>query len=138
MGIEEQKIKFLEIIQGIINRIASNSFSLKQWTVSLLVGVFVLCEKSANRAFLIIAYFPILFFWLLDSYYLQQERLYRKVYDEKQGHSTIDYTIIKPKPKRVDKTLYIQCIVSIAELLFYMSLAAAVALLSLILNNNFR
>ena len=37
--------KHLEIIQGVINRMASNSFSLKGWAVTLVVGIFTLFEK---------------------------------------------------------------------------------------------
>ena len=29
-----------------------------------------------------IAFLPALVFWILDAYYLQQERLFRKLYDE--------------------------------------------------------
>jgi len=36
----ENKIKHLEMIQGVINRMASNSFALKGWAVTLVSGIF--------------------------------------------------------------------------------------------------
>ena len=40
----ENKIKHLEIIQGIINRMAGNSFALKGWAVTLIAGIFALAN----------------------------------------------------------------------------------------------
>ena len=34
----ENKIKYLEMIQSVINRMANNSFCLKGWTVTLVSG----------------------------------------------------------------------------------------------------
>lgn len=79
----EKKIKHLEFIQVVINRLAQNSFMLKGWTVTLLAAIFVFANKSDNmdKAYLWIALVPILFFWSLDGYFLQQERLFRHLYN---------------------------------------------------------
>ena len=45
----ENKLKHLEMIQGIINRMASNSFALKGWSVTLVAGIFALSSKDANE-----------------------------------------------------------------------------------------
>lgn len=73
----ENKLKHLEMIQGIINRMASNSFALKGWSVTLVAGIFALSSKDANEIYFLIAYIPIIVFWFLDAYYLLQERLFR-------------------------------------------------------------
>lgn len=44
----ENKLKHLEMIQGIINRMASNSFALKGWSVTLVAGIFALSSKDAS------------------------------------------------------------------------------------------
>ena len=75
------KLKHLDLIQGIINRMASNSFSLKNWTVVLVSALFALAAKNSDTIFISIAFFPVTAFWLLDGYFLRQERLYRKLYD---------------------------------------------------------
>ena len=74
--------KEVDIIQGIINRMWTNSFTIKGWTVMLVVWVITLNKfNQANYlALLAMALVAILIFWWLDSYFLQQERLYRKLY----------------------------------------------------------
>ena len=38
----EKKLKHLEFIQNAINRMASNSFIIKGWCITLIVGLFAL------------------------------------------------------------------------------------------------
>jgi len=78
----EEKIRHLEMIQSVISRMASNSFLLKGWTVTLVVGLLAFANlKDMESKFAIIAFIPVLFFWLLDSFFLYQDRLYRKLYE---------------------------------------------------------
>ncbi len=78
----ENKIRHLEIIQGVINRMANNSFLLKGWSVVLVAALFALAAKDSSAGFIYLAYFPAIAFWSLDGYFLRQERLYRKLYDK--------------------------------------------------------
>jgi len=71
-------LKEIEIIQDIIKRMASNSFMIKGWTVTLVV-VTLLLRGSKHQV--LIAFIPILVFWFLDAYFLWQERLYRRLYN---------------------------------------------------------
>ena len=75
----EKKMKHLEMIQGVINRMAGNSFMLKGWTVTLVSGIFVLAGRDMDKQYFIVAYIPVFVFWCLDAYYLLQERLYRSL-----------------------------------------------------------
>jgi len=52
-------IKYLEMIQKIIQKMATNSFSLKGWTVTLVAGIFALASKYSNKAFAIVTYVPL-------------------------------------------------------------------------------
>lgn len=76
----DSKLKHLELIQGVINRMANNSFLLKGWSVTLISALFALAAKDSNQFFIYLAYFPCVTFWGLDGYYLWQERMYRKLY----------------------------------------------------------
>ena len=78
----EAKLKHLEMIQGIINRIGGNSFLLKGWSVTLISALFALAAKDSNQFFIYLAYFPCIAFWSLDGYFLWKERMYRKLYQE--------------------------------------------------------
>jgi hypothetical protein len=78
---EEQRVKHLEFAQNIIDRMASNSFLLKGWTITLAAALFALAAKDSNAGFAALAFFPALVFWGLDAYYLRRERLYRCLYN---------------------------------------------------------
>jgi hypothetical protein len=68
----------VKIIQDIIRRMASNSFLVKGWAVTLVIGTLLL--KQANFQ-AVIAFLPLLMFWYLDAFFLQQERMYRKLFE---------------------------------------------------------
>jgi hypothetical protein len=91
----ETKLKHLEMIQGIINRMAGNSFLLKGWCVTLTSALFALAAKDTNPFFVYVAYFPCVTFWSLDGYFLRQERLYRKLYQavSKKQPDDIDFSM---------------------------------------------
>lgn len=75
---KEYLMKEIETIQSAINRMSSNSFLIKGWTITLVVATLLL-EGSKLQVF--IAFIPLLVFWFLDTYFLWQERMYRKLYD---------------------------------------------------------
>jgi len=77
----ENKRKHIELIQSVVNRMAGNSFLLKGWTVTLVAALFALAAKDSDKRYIIIAYFPVVVFWILDAYFLSQERLFRNLYD---------------------------------------------------------
>ena len=77
----DAKHKHLEFIQGVVNRLAANSFQLKRWSVALVAALFVLLAREGRVEFAAIALIPVLFFWGLDGYFLRQERLFRALYD---------------------------------------------------------
>ncbi|MBN2129919.1 MAG: hypothetical protein JW741_10500 [Sedimentisphaerales bacterium] len=82
--------KHLELIQGVINRMAGNSFHLKGWSVVLVSALFALAANDARVYFVYLAYLPAIAFWVLDGYFLWQERMYRKLYDAVRAEKTPD------------------------------------------------
>jgi len=91
----EAKFKHLEIIQGVINRMANNAFLLKGWSVVLVSALFALAAKDSNKLYIYLAYFPAIAFWVLDGYFLWQEKLYRKLYNKVRNMkaSDIDFSM---------------------------------------------
>lgn len=91
----EKKLKHLEFIQQAVNRMASNLFLLKGWTVTLIAALFALAAKDSKDIYFAIAYFPPLMFWVLDGYFLSQERRFRALYDyvRKLDESRIDFSM---------------------------------------------
>lgn len=77
----EDKKEHLKMIEDIITRMASNSFQLKSWTVSLISAILIFADFKNEICFIWIAYIPIIVFWILDAFYLQLERKYRGLYN---------------------------------------------------------
>lgn len=77
----ENKIAHLNMIQTVVSRMAGNSALLKGWAVTLIAATFALAAKDADIRYVLIAYIPAGAFWILDAYYLRQERLFRDLYD---------------------------------------------------------
>jgi hypothetical protein len=122
----ENKYKHLEMIQGVINRMAANSFSLKGWTVTLVSGIFVLASKDTNKLYFLAAYIPIFIFWGLDSYYLLQERLYRTLFGKVRqlDDGSINYDMNANLPEfKTGRNTFWSCFVSATEMWFYLPLA---------------
>ena len=81
----DAKHKHLEFIQGVVNRLAANSFQLKGWSVVLVSAIFFFLGRGGPIELVAIALIPVLFFWGLDGYFLRQERLFRDLYDHVRG-----------------------------------------------------
>jgi len=75
--LDEGQFREITLIQDIIKRMANNSFLIKGWAVTLVVITMLL--RGTNTQILI-AFIPVIAFWILDAYYLRQERMYRKLY----------------------------------------------------------
>jgi hypothetical protein len=86
----ENKRAHLEMIQAVISRMSGNSFLLKGWSVVLVSALFALAAGDSERLFVYLAYFPAIAFWILDGYFLWQERLFRKLYDRVRALSEPD------------------------------------------------
>ena len=94
-SLNQNKLQHLEMIQGVINRMAHTSFLLKGWSVVLVSAMFAVSAHNARPNFALLAYFPALIFWGLDAYYLMQERLFRDLYDRirKLDPTEVDFSM---------------------------------------------
>lgn len=129
------KIKHLEMVQDVIKRMASNSFTLKGWTVTLVSAIFALSKLDTDKSFALFVFVPIITFWLLDSYYLYQERLYRQLYKEvaAKTEDNIDFSLNADRDDfKKEKNNYPCTLFSTTEILFYIPLAALTALFLII------
>ncbi len=134
----KNKQKHLEFIQGIINRMAGNLFFLKGWAVTLIAGLFALSAKDSNPKYALIAYFPVIIFWILDGYFLSQERLFRDLYNDvsKLKEKDINFSMNIEKYKAYSKNTWISSIFSSTLLLFYLSLILSMTLIKFLVIDN--
>jgi len=67
-----------------------NSFQIKGWMITIVSALLALYANSENVIYISIAIVPVVIFWMLDAYYLQQERKFRGVYNDVAGLSPDD------------------------------------------------
>ena len=126
----ENKQKHLEFIQAVINRMAGNSFLLKGWAITLVAALFALSAKDTNQSYIFIAYFPVIIFWILDGYFLSQERLFRDLYNHvrKLDEKEIDFSMDTSEYKKEKKNSWAHSIFSVTLRFFYIPLVVVMLL----------
>lgn len=75
-------VKHLEMIQGVINRMAQISFILKGWAITVVIAGLGIAGNSSLGLLGLITIISCFLFWGVDAYYLRQERLYRCLYNK--------------------------------------------------------
>jgi hypothetical protein len=91
----DKKVKHLEFIQAAVNRMASNSFLLKGWTVTLTGGLLALTFKELDKRYICISLAVLSLFWFLDGYYLSRERCFVLLYNtvRMRDEAEIDFSM---------------------------------------------
>ncbi|MTQ41958.1 MULTISPECIES: hypothetical protein [unclassified Streptococcus] len=127
---KESKLKHIDIVQSTISRMAQNSFAIKGWTITILVGLFVFLQNDEFRNNIFIYLIPIIFFWLLDSYYLWQERLFRKLYNDIIDNVTEESDLSMNVTQYKNIVKFYSSLFSVSEIVIYLPLLLIVLLLS--------
>ncbi|BAY43706.1 hypothetical protein SAMD00079811_12870 [Scytonema sp. HK-05] len=123
---------YLNILQGIITRMATNSANCKTWCVSLVSAILVVIADKNKPNYAWIALIPIVLFFLLDSYYLGQERNFREIYNNfvKELHSgevvTDKLFVLKPPKGMNVVNLLFSSSLSFSVYPFYLTLVLTV------------
>lgn len=132
---DEKKIKHLEMIEKIIERMASNSFKLKGWAVTLVAVIGAIIARDSDKYLFFLVFIPIVMFWYLDAFYLQLERKYRELYErvrKQEGETDFSMKTSEISKDKI-KLSFRDCFWSTTEAKFYMSmLGLAIAALILI------
>ena len=102
---------------------AKNSFLLKGWVLTLTTALIAISVKESEINFLFISIIPVFIFWFLDSYYLKQEKLFRKLYDEVRlkEEKKVDFSLKTNGEETICNSFF-----SITLLLFYLSIIALI------------
>ena len=131
----ENKRKHLEFIQGVITRMAGNLFFLRGWTITLLVALLALFMKGIDSEHMIYLLVLIFIFWILDGYFLSQERLLRALYNHvrKLEEEKIDFSMDTNAFKKYKENTLVYSMFSPTLLVFYVPLiGTALAIIYLI------
>ncbi|MXY21885.1 MAG: hypothetical protein F4Y49_11190 [Dehalococcoidia bacterium] len=119
----------LQIMQGVIQRMADNSRSCKVWCVTLVSAILVLVARTGKADHILIALAPTVLFLVLDAYYLGLEQGFRASYNafvakvHKASVSTTDLFTVEtsgPIPRHFLSAVFR----SFSVLPFYVTVAA--------------
>ena len=118
----EKVVKHLEMTQAVINRLGRNSFLLKCLSMITLLAAMVLIsrENLQNQYFVLVLFLPIVGFWILDGYFLWQERLFRYVYDDIREQTDTNFKMDLGKHKDKPKSSWMSAIFSVTLVIFYL------------------
>tara|TARA_R110002050_G_scaffold267578_2_gene409274 strand:+ start:979 stop:1395 length:417 start_codon:yes stop_codon:yes gene_type:complete len=131
----ENKIKHLEFIQLVITRMNINSFLLRGWSVTLVAALFAFAAKDTNIEYVLITYISTPLFWILDGYYLSQERKYRDLYNSIRNKKETDIDFdMNATIMNNNKNSWLSSLFSITNLIFYGTLIAITLVVMLIIN----
>ena len=132
METNESRIRYLEAIQRVIDRLSNTSFILKGWAVSLVAGLMALAASGTNHGYVLVAYIPTVVFWLLDAYFLMMERQYRQFFEENIDLSR-EVKCFTLKREKATFHMFAEAALSITMLLTYVPLIGAILIAMFIL-----
>ncbi len=124
METNESRIRYLEAIQRVIDRLSNISFILKGWAVSLVAGLMALAASGSNQGYVLIAYIPIAVFWFLDAYFLMMERQYRELFNRNTDLSQ-QLTQFTVKRNKGNIVIFGKALFSITMMLTYIPLISS-------------
>lgn len=128
----EYKITGLGFLQAIISRMATNSFYIKGWVLTLFLAIVVLKKETSYSSCTLEAAIILvtLLFCFLDAYYLQQERIFRSIYNYLSTSKNDNDNFLNLNPKSYKfKILYINSFSSPSIWLFYIAIIVSTALI---------
>lgn len=122
----------MDYIQSAISRMASNSFYLKGWNVTIIAAIVALSFKESDWKIYACALVLNVVFWFLDAYYLKQEKLFRELYDKVSKISDdnlVDFSMNTSEFKGKVSTIPCLMIKSISITPLYLSISAVLLVL---------
>ena len=123
--LSQEQVKHLEFIQAVVARLGNNSFLVKGWALTLAGALLAFAADGSSWAVATTALLPLAAFWFLDGYFLQQERLFRKLYDAaRRPASTVELFSMDLRPY-LPATLWRDATFSRTLWLFYGGLVCA-------------
>ncbi len=115
---EERLHKEVDLIQGIISRMANNSFILKGWVITIVVAILAINKDTIItddiKYISIVLLLPLITFWYLDAFFLHKERCYRELYKWVINHRLkcddylydLNYARFEDKVEKIRKIMF--------------------------------
>jgi hypothetical protein len=124
--IMNNKIYHLQMIQGVINRLSSNSFLIKGWSITIVAAMIALLARGAEKRYILFSILPVVMFWFLDTVYLHNERRYTALFNEVRllEENKIDFSM--DVKKYGSSKSWIKALFSRTILIFYLIMIVTV------------
>jgi hypothetical protein len=128
----ELKIAHLEMVQGVISRLANSSSSMKSLSGTIVAAAIALYGTvvEANWPYLLGAALPVVVFWFLDARYLKIECAYRQLYDSIRKDQHADHLSMDYKPYYSATKKYFAILFSWSVGLFYIVLLMGIGIIA--------
>jgi hypothetical protein len=116
----------LEVIQGVVQRMALNSASCKTWCITLVSAILVVVADKGKPSLAWLTVMPIVLFAGLDVHYLALEKGFRKSYNsfvhKLHNHELLASDLYSVEPTGNLSALQLQAMKSVSVWGFYISL----------------
>ncbi len=118
--IADIRLKQLEMLQSIINRMAGYGSAHKNYCITLTTAICGAAFTLQRPSLALLSLIPILVFWLLDSQYLRVERRFRQLFamaaqENWEATPTFDFKITN-----ATTVSFWSCAASWSVLIFYL------------------
>lgn len=124
----------MEFVQAVVTRLANNSFLMKGWALTLSSAILGFAVTQGHSLLALMAVIPAAAFWLLDTYYLRQERAFRQMYADVAAKRVTNF-VINPR-EYAKQQKWCQVAVSISLVVFYGAIIAVSVVASVVLSKS--
>jgi hypothetical protein len=127
----EDQIAHLGMIQGVINRLATNASSMKSLAGTIAAAAIALYGTLNNSqwAYLVGASVPIVIFCIMETRYLQLERAYRALYDDVRLGTSVEPFTMSYEPYLPKVSPVVCLLFSWSIMWFYLAIMVAFAII---------
>ena len=119
MTLGEERIKHLEFIQAAISRYANSAFLVRGWALTIVAAIFAVVSTRFEPQLAAVALVPLLTFWVLDGFFLWQERLHRELYEDVRKPTSTVSSMSMDARAYLDRKTWFGAIWSKTLILFY-------------------
>ncbi|MET9270537.1 hypothetical protein [Kribbella sp. NPDC003557] len=92
----------LQLIQGVINRLSSQSTTVKGWCVTVTAALLGFGATSATPIIALVAAYVIAAFALIDAKFLSLERGFRRLYRQAVDGNLAEWSLETERPRATD------------------------------------
>ncbi|MDF2234543.1 hypothetical protein P2H44_18435 [Albimonas sp. CAU 1670] len=132
---ESIRIAHLTMIQGVIARMGSNSFTLKALSATFGSASVAIMASADNPSsiYAVAAIVPMAIFWFMDAKYLRLEKAYRTLYDRVRKSDEIEAYSLDAREILKDTPSAIRLALSWSVCWFYIAILLALGAVSVII-----